>query len=103
MGGDPVYYGVTDEGSVNEMMWSDPNNPFLGRVGRIMLTCFLCRVQGLLRRGEEDSRVRLMGYDLRRNFPIHKILIVIGIPDGSEEFVFSEKWDHIGPSGPSLG
>jgi len=45
-------------------MWSDPNNPFPGRVRKIDLAFFLSKAQFLSRKGREDLRGRFMGYDL---------------------------------------
>jgi len=68
-----------------------------------IVTCFLSKVQCLLGEGWEDLRVRFKKYDLWKSFPIPKILVKIGIPDGSWRIIFSKEWDHMGPSGPSLG
>ena len=42
------------------------------------LDCSLSKVQDFLEKGDEDLRVRLEEYDLKKNFLIPKILIELG-------------------------
>ena len=67
------------------------------------LACSLSKVQGFLGEGGEDLRARLRECDLQRSFPMPKILAKHGLLSYLKRIVFDEKWDHTGPSGPSLG